>query len=75
MAARRKSERIRDLRLLESRAATDPDPLGIVDHLRRRFARFELCAYLLQSRSHRFNLLLLVRFVIHGIFFALTGKI
>src|SRR5882724_2100549 len=45
--------------------------LGIVDHLRRRLARIksatgrtrcgELCADFLQSRSHRFNLLLLVR--------------
>ena len=31
--------------------------LGIVDHLRRRFARFKLCAHLLQARSKRFNLL------------------
>ena len=36
-----------------------PAALGIVDHLRRRFARFELRAYLLQARSKRFNLLLL----------------
>ena len=43
--------------------------LGVVDHLRRRFARFksatgrtrcgELCAHLLQARSKRINLLLL----------------
>ena len=33
--------------------------LGIVDHLRRRFARFKLCAHLLQACSKRFNLLLL----------------
>jgi hypothetical protein len=32
--------------------------LGIVDHLRRGFARFKLGVYLLQSRSQRFNLLL-----------------
>ena len=34
--------------------------LGIVDHLRRRFARFKLCAHFLQARSKRFNLLLLL---------------
>jgi hypothetical protein len=35
--------------------------LGIVDHLRRRFARFKLCAHFAQARSKRVNLLLLVR--------------
>jgi len=35
--------------------------LRIVDHLRRRFARFELCAHLLQARRESFNLLLLLR--------------
>ena len=33
--------------------------LRIVDHLRRRFARFELGAHFLQARSKRLNLLLL----------------
>ena len=32
--------------------------LGIVNHLRRRFARFKLCAHLLEARSESFNLLL-----------------
>ena len=41
--------------------ARDPGAvLRIVDRVRRRFARFKLCAHLLQSRSHRFNLLLLL---------------
>ena len=35
--------------------------LGIVDHLRRRFARFNLRAHALQARSKRVNLLLLAR--------------
>ena len=35
--------------------------LIVVDHLRRRFARFKLCAHLLQACSKRFNLLLLIR--------------
>ena len=44
----------------DSRAcARDPDAaLGIVDHLRCRFARLKLCAYFLQARSKFFNLLL-----------------
>ena len=36
-----------------------PAALRIVDHLRRRFARFKLCAHFLQARSMCFNLLLL----------------
>ena len=35
--------------------------LAIVDHLRRGFARFKLCAHFLQARCKRVNLLLLVR--------------
>jgi hypothetical protein len=35
--------------------------LGIVHHLRRSFARLDLRTHLLQSRSKRFNLLLLRR--------------
>ena len=36
-----------------------PAALAIVDHLRRGFARFKLCAHFLQARSVCFNLLLL----------------
>jgi hypothetical protein len=35
--------------------------LGIVDYLWRWFARFKLCAHLLQARRESFNLLLLLR--------------
>ena len=35
--------------------------LGIVDHLRCRFAHFKLCAHFLEARSKGFNLLLLLR--------------
>ncbi len=34
--------------------------LIIVDHLRRSFARLDLCAHFLQARSKSFNLLLLL---------------
>jgi hypothetical protein len=34
--------------------------LGIVDHVRRRFTRFDLRTHLLQARSKRFNSLLLL---------------
>jgi hypothetical protein len=53
---------VNPLRACPSRArARDPGAvLRIVDRVRRRFARFKLCAHLLQSRSHRFNLLLLL---------------
>jgi hypothetical protein len=33
--------------------------LAVVDHFRRRFSCLKLCAYFLQARSKRFNLLLL----------------
>src|SRR6266403_3025976 len=33
-----------------------PAALGIVDHLRRRFARFKLCAHLLKARGQGLNL-------------------
>ena len=38
-------------------ALDDPDQsaLRIVDHLRRRFAGFKLCAYFLQASSKRFD--------------------
>jgi hypothetical protein len=50
---------------LESIAETPPQlqpTLGIVDHLRRRFARFKLGAHFLQAHSESFNLLLLLGF-------------
>ena len=34
--------------------------LRVVDHLRRRFARFKLCVHFLKASSERFNLLLLL---------------
>jgi len=33
----------------------------IIDHFRRRFARFNLCAHLLEASSESFNLLPLLR--------------
>jgi hypothetical protein len=53
-----------------NRRDTAPTPTGfgeivgdlrIVDHVRRRPARFNLCAHFLQARSKRFNSLLLAR--------------
>ena len=38
--------------------------LIVLDHLRRGFARFKLCAHFLQARGERFNLLLLLRDVL-----------
>jgi hypothetical protein len=35
--------------------------LGIVNHLRRRFARFKLGAHLLKARCQGFDLLVLLR--------------
>ena len=48
---RRDASAIQNVRPLESIAETRPQPqsaLGIVDHLRRRFARFELVTYVLK---------------------------
>ena len=50
------------LALFFSNAAEERIALGIVDHLRRRFARFKLCAHLLDLRC--LSLLLLERIVL-----------
>jgi hypothetical protein len=51
----------RDLPVVESRTcARDPDAvLGIVDHLRRRLARFKVCAHFLEAGGKCLNLFLL----------------
>jgi hypothetical protein len=46
----------------QPRADTQPKlqpPLGIVDHLRRRFARFKVCAHFLEAGGKCLNLFLL----------------
>ena len=61
---RRGASAIQIVQALESIAVIPPNSkrlLRIVDHLRRGCARFKPGAYLLQARSKRFNLLLLVR--------------
>src|SRR5205823_5171856 len=53
---------IQIVRPAASTAETQPQlqpTLGILDHLRCRFARFKLCVHLLEAHSKRFNLLLL----------------
>ena len=46
---------------LESIAEAQPASLVVQNRLRRRLVHFKLCTHLLQSRSKRFNLLLLFR--------------
>jgi hypothetical protein len=53
-------EMFADAKAASYTAASSGAVLGMVDHLRCRFARFKLCAHLLQTGSKRVNLLLLL---------------